>query len=407
MKTTQGRHNRTTAKLAAARRARYAELNRFSGGCLAEGPQKLRGAGPLGRRPTIHDVARSAAVSPATVSNVLTGRRHVDPELARRVRTIVDELGYRRDVAASALRSTQRTVVGVIVPMFTNPFFAELVDRLEREARAAGKRLVVTASDSDPEEEARQIEALTAWRPAGVIAVPCDGTFAARQALDRDGVPYVVIDRPLDGGVQVDTVAVDNVAAAAAGTRGLLAMGHRRLLVVASSTALGNIRERLTGIDAAIAAFPGAHAEVIEAGFDQEEIAGNLGARLANGSLPTAIFALNNGLTLGTLKAIGPLGLKIPQDLSLLGFDDYDWMAVFQPPLSAIRQPVAELAQAAWQRLAALTGAAPLAGAPALCHVRLPCSLVWRGSVAPPRTSASARDQARQVAAAITGRMGS
>ena len=122
---------------------------------MAERPQNARGARPLGRRPTIHDVARSAAVSPATVSNVLTGRRHVDPELANRVRTIVDELGYRRDVAASALRSTQRSVVGVVVPLFTNPFFAELVDRLEREARTAGKRLVVTASENDPEEETR------------------------------------------------------------------------------------------------------------------------------------------------------------------------------------------------------------------------------------------------------------
>ena len=223
--------------------------------------------------------------------------------------------------------------------------------------------------------------------------------------LDRDGIPYVVVDRPLDAGVKVDTVAVDNVAAAAEGTRGLLQMGHRRLLVVASSTALGNIRERLTGIDAAIAAAPDAQAEVIEAGFEQEEIARNLGERLANGPLPTAIFTLNSGLTLGTLKAMGPLGLEIPRDISLLGFDDYDWMEVFRPPLSAIRQPVAELAQAAWRRVAALTGMAPLVGAPALCHVRLPCSLAWRGSVAPPRTSASAVQKAKRAAAAITGRM--
>ena len=371
---------------------------------MADRTDDSRKVRSLGRRPTIHDVARSAAVSPATVSNVLTGRRHVDPDLASRVRTIIDELGYRRDVAASALRSTQRTVVGVVVPMFINPFFAELVDRLEREARAAGKRLVVTASDSDPDEEARQIEALTAWRPAGVIVVPCDGRFEARAALERDGIPYVVVDRPLDDGGQVDTVAVDNVAAAAEGTRGLLAMGHRRLLVVASSTALANIRERLAGVDTVIADFPGAGVDVIEAGFEQEEIARNLSARLQQRPRPTAIFALNNSLTLGTLQAIGPMGLKIPVDLSLLGFDDYDWMEVFQPPLSAIRQPVADLAHAAWQRLAALTGMVPMEGAPAICHVRLPCTLAWRGSVAPPRASASADDQPREVAAATTGR---
>ena len=161
----------------------------------------VTGAGRgVGRRPTIHDVARTAAVSPATVSNVLTGRRRVDPELAARVRRIVDELGYRRDVAASALRSAQRTVVGAVVPELTNPFFAEMVDRLEREARAAGMRLLVATSSGDLAEETRQVEALIAWRPAGVIAVPCDGTFPGRAALERDGIPFVILDRALDDG---------------------------------------------------------------------------------------------------------------------------------------------------------------------------------------------------------------
>ena len=104
--------------------------------------------------------------------------------------------------------------MGVVVPMFTNPFFAET----GRPAGARGaRRGQTTAGDRQRERSrggSRQIEALTAWRPAGVIAVPCDGTFAAREALDRDGIPYVVVDRPLDAGVKVDTVAVDNVAAA-------------------------------------------------------------------------------------------------------------------------------------------------------------------------------------------------
>ena len=349
------------------------------------------------RRPTIYDVARSAAVSPATVSNVLTGRRRVDPELASRVLAIVDELGYRRDVAASALRSSQRTVVGAIVPELGNPFFAELVDRLEREARLSGRRLLVATSGGDPVEEMRQIEALTAWRPAGVIAVPCDGSFPARAVLERDGIPFVVIDRPLDDGGQVDTIAVDNVAAAYEGAQRLLELGHRNLLVVVSSTAIGNIRERLAGIDAAIIDVAGAHADVVEAGNEVAEIAAAVSARLAQAPRPTAIFTLNNVLTLGTLKATAEFGLEIPGDISLLGFDDYDWMEVFRPSLSAIRQPVAEMAHAAWNRLASLTGAEPMAGTPALCHVRLPCSLAWRGSVAAPRTSASAGHPLHEV----------
>jgi len=349
-----------------------------------------RDARRIGRRPTIHDVARTAAVSPATVSNVLTGRRHVDPELTSRVLSSIETLGYRRDVAASALRSTQRTVVGAVMPVLGNPFFAELVDRLEREARLAGRRLLVATSGGDPAEEERQIAAITAWRPAGIIAVPCDGKFAARVALEREGIPFVVIDRPLDDGGQVDTIAVDNFAAACEGTQRVLELGHRQLLVVVSWTTIGNIRERVAGIDTAIADVQGARAELIEAGNDVEAIAQALTASLARKPRPTAIFTLNNVLTLGTLKAIAALGLAIPDDVSLLGFDDYDWMEAYRPPLCAIRQPVAEMAHAAWERLALLTGAAPMGGAPALCHVRLPCTLAWRGSVARPRATASA-----------------
>ena len=357
---------------------------------MADRVEKGLGVRSAGRRPTIHDVARSAAVSPATVSNVLTGRRHVDPDLANRVRLIVDELGYQRDVAASVLRSAKRTVVGAIVPELGNPFFAEMVDRLEREARAAGRRLLIATSGGDPAEETRQVEALIAWRPAGIIAVPCDGTFPARTALEREGIPFVILDRPLEDGAKFDTIAVDNVAAARDGTRRLLAAGHRRLLVVASSIAICNTRERVVGINEALAGVGGAHAELIEAGFEVEGITAAVAARLARAPLPTAIFTLNNMLTLGTLKAAAATGVTIPDQVSLLGFDDFDWMEVFRPPLSAIRQPVAEMAHAAWERLAVLTGALPMGEAPTTCHVRMPCSLVWRDSVAPPRASASA-----------------
>ena len=363
---------------------------------MADRGDKSLAVRAFGRRPTIHDVARSAAVSPATVSNVLTGRRHVDPDLANRVRLIVDELGYQRDVAASSLRSAKRTVVGAVVPELGNPFFAEMVDRLEREARNAGRRLLIATSGGDPAEETRQVEALIAWRPAGVIAVPCDGTFAARTALERDGIPFVVLDRPLDD-ANFDSVAVDNVAAAREGAARLLAAGHRRLLLVASATKISNIRQRVAGVDEALATVPGARAEMIEAGFDADEIEQAVTAQLERRPLPTAIFTLNNILTLGTLKAAAAAGMSIPEDISLLGFDDYDWMEVFRPPLSAIRQPVAEMAHAAWERLAVLTGAMPMGEAPTTCHVRLACSLVWRGSVAPPRASASAEHPPDEV----------
>ncbi len=346
------------------------------------------GLGPRGRKPTVRDVARAAEVSPATVSNVLTGRRNVDPAIRLRVTAAVAELGYHPDRVASSLRSTARTVVGMLVPELTNPFFAGLVERLEGEARAAGKRLLIAASGGDPEEEAKEVAALVAWRPAGVVVVPCDGRFAARALLERDGVPFVVVDRPLSEGEPVDTVAVDNRPATEVAARRLLAAGHRHLLVVASSLALGNMQERVAGIRGALAgtgAGGSGTLEVVEAGFDPEGIAAAVAGALRGTPAVTAAFALNNVLTLGTLRAAEATGRPIPESLSLLGFDDYDWMEVFRPPLSVVRQPVAELAEAAWRRLALRMGLEGPAPELEPCHVRLPCHLVWRGSVVPPR----------------------
>ncbi|MEK0083518.1 LacI family DNA-binding transcriptional regulator [Benzoatithermus flavus] len=352
---------------------------------MAERPSLSRNGSKMLRRPTIRDVAQAAAVSPGTVSNVLTGRRNVDPAIRERVLGAVEALGYRPDVAASSLRSTERNVVGAVVPELTNPFFACLVDRLEREARAAGKRLLVGASNGDPLEEEREVAALAAWRPAGLIVVPCDGRFGARRLLEREGVPFVVVDRPLEEGEPVDTIAVDNAAAAAEAAHRLLALGHRRVLAIASSLALGNMRERLAGVEAEVAAVDGAELETLEAGFEPEEITTAVAARLAREPRPTAVFALNNVLTLGVLRASADIGLVVPDDFSLIGFDDYDWMEVFRPPLTAVRQPVPELAHMAWQRLAERIGPAAedtVAGTP--CHLRLPCHLIWRGSVAVP-----------------------
>ena len=189
----------------------------------------------------------------------------------------------------------------------------------------------------------------------------------------------------------VDTVSVDNASAAHGGAERLLALGHRRLMVVASATSICNMRERVVGVNEAVAGVPGAQAELIEAGIELDAIVPAMTERLGLHPRPTVIFALNNILTLGTLKAAAATGVVVPDEVSLLGFDDFEWMEVFRPPLCAIRQPVADMAHAAWERLAVLTGASPAGEAPPTCHVRLPCSLVWRDSVTRPRASASAR----------------
>jgi len=297
------------------------------------------GKGRRARRPNIHDVAARAGVSAGTVSNVLTGRRTVVPALAARVHAAVARLGYVTDVAASHLRSSQSTVVGVLVPDLTNRFFASFVGQVEGLVRADGYRVLVASSGQGGAMEAAELRALTAWKPAGLIVIPCEDRFRSRAVLAGTTIPVVVADR-FDQRCPCDAV-----------------------------------RGR------------GGAPEVIEVGAGLEAAAEALFARLARARPPTAIVALTNTATLAALKALSRRGLRVPQHISLVGFDDDDWMEVVRPAITAVRQPMADMARAAWSRLRER-----LAGdATRSVRVQLPCALVLRDSTAACATGRPAR----------------
>ena len=302
-------------------------------------------------RPNIHDVAARAGVSAGTVSNVLTGRRAVVPRLADRVRAAVAELGYVTDAAASHLRRSQSTVVGVLVPDLTNRFFARFVGLVEGLVRADGYRVLVASSGVDAAMEAAELRALVAWKPAGLIVIPCEDRFASREVLAGTNIPVVVADR-FDERPRVDAVGLDNPDAARRAAAHLLDLGHRRILVVASTLELYNVRERVAGArDAFGAAAKAGTPEVLELGTQLEPAADTLFARLGRKAIPTAIVALTNTCTLAALLALSRRELTVPEDVSLVGFDDDDWMQVVHPAITAVRQPMADMALAAWRRL--------------------------------------------------------
>jgi DNA-binding LacI/PurR family transcriptional regulator len=326
--------------------------------------------------PSIRTVASRAGVSTATVSNVLNARRSVAPDLAARVQSAVAELGYIADLGASRLRSRKSAIAGVLVPDIANPFFGSFVGTLETAARRDGYDLLIVSSGGDPVQEATRLRALLTWRPAGVIVIPCDDTLAARAVAQAAGVPMVAADR-VPGGEPIDLVAVDNRAIAGEVARHLLEGGRRHILVAAAHMAISNNQERVEGIRAVVQP-EGATAEVLEVGFTVAESRARIAARLATSPRPDALFTLNNLATLGALDALAFAGLVVPRDLALAGFDDEPWMHVVSPPLTAVRQPVARMALAAWGRLMARIGGDT---APAQ-QVRLPCSLEIRASSA-------------------------
>ncbi|MCX5580103.1 LacI family DNA-binding transcriptional regulator [Kaistia terrae] len=325
---------------------------------------------------SIRDVAERAGVSPATVSNVLGGRKPVNAALAERVREAARSLGYEADRAASLLRTGKARIIAVLVPDLDNPFFTSVVSAIETSLRDQGYEIIVASSNGSEATELSRLSAMLAWRPAGFVVLPCSDDFPARSRIEQAKIPYVIADR-ITRAPTADTVSVDNEDAGAIGARHLIENGHRNILVAASVLDLGNIRERCEGV-AAVLAQQGLAASRIETGGDFETASARLSRWLDDNTPPTAILALTNFTTLGVLAALAERQIAIPQSISLIGFDDYAWMRARATPLTAISQPVQEIGEAIWARLKARIEGDTSPPA----HIQLKCTLKVRASTA-------------------------
>ncbi|MGO4673411.1 LacI family DNA-binding transcriptional regulator [Bosea sp. 2YAB26] len=305
------------------------------------------------KRVTIKEVAALAGVSIATVSNVFSGNKPVNADLQERVQKAARELSYQVDRAASQLRSGQAKVVGVLVPDLDDVFFTSLVSQLEVMAQADGYDIIVANSRDDIALEQSRLRALLAWRPSGLIAIPCSDGMPAGLEREIGRLPMVFADRVPPEGCIVDTVAIDNREAGEIAARHLLGRGHRDIVVAASSLGISPIRERTRGACDLIRATIGHEPTVIELGSNAERGAGAFLHWLERHRRPSAVIALTNVTTLSALSALARLRVDIPDPVSVVGFDDYPWMSARKTGLTAIRQPIAEIAAAAWQRLRA------------------------------------------------------
>ncbi len=302
------------------------------------------------RAVSIKDVADRAGVSTATVSNVLSGTKPVSVDLARRVRQAAEELGYEINRAASQLRTGKTRVVTVLVPDLSDPFFTSIITEIESLARLSGYEIIVGNSADDTDIERSRLNALMAWQPAGMIVIPCTDAVPDNLIAKTGEVPFVLVDRVADTSL-ADSVVIDNKDGGSIAGKYLAEIGHRDVLMVASDMGLVAIRQRNDGAREEIERHGGV-ARVVEVGPVPDEAATTLERWLERNRLPTAILALTNMTTLATLTCLAKRRTRIPEDVSLIGFDDYPWMSARHTALTAVRQPTLEIARAAWNRLA-------------------------------------------------------
>jgi LacI family transcriptional regulator len=291
---------------------------------------------------TIHDVARKAGVSSATVSHVINNSRFVSPETRARVVEAIDALRYRRDGVARSLRRARTSTIGVVISDITNPFFSDLVRGIEDRiyGREEGFNLILCNTDEDTTRERMCLDVLQERRVEGLIIVPAGDNEDCLNEIVRSGLPVVFADRTVEG-VEADTVLVDNVDGTFRLTQHLVGLGHRRIGVLQSERAATSVAERILGWRRALeSARIGVDTALVTRGGCTIEDARQAGlALLDDPGRPAAVLCTNNIMTLGMIQAIADRGLRCPDDIAVVGFDDFPWATAFSPRLTALAQP--------------------------------------------------------------------
>jgi LacI family transcriptional regulator len=294
-------------------------------------------------RPSVKDVAAQAEVSVGTVSNVLNRPELVSVATRERVEATMTELNFHRNASARQLRAGVSSTVGVIVSDVSNPFYIELIRGIEDRLALDDHTLIMCSSDNDPNREASFLRLLTEQGVRGVLITPMDTTSERLAALSSLGIPSVLLDAVVP---QRPCVGVDNVHGGRQAVAHLLAMGHRRIALLAQET-LQPSRQRQQG---AIEA-------VIAAGLDPAEVLrivhlSDISAQGGQAALipllnsanpPTAVFTINDIVALGVLRELRVRGLRVPDDVAVVGYDDLFLAAELMVPLSSVRQPMREM----------------------------------------------------------------
>ena len=309
---------------------------------------------------TIQQVAAEAGVSVTTVSNLLMGRQNrMLPATRERVESAITRLGYRPNPAARTLRTGHTRSVGLVVPSVANPFWGAFANELERAAISSGYTVLLGNAERDPARELRYVQELWDAGVRSIVLGTSLPTLSHLAPIIERGLRLVTFDRPIqpDDPPSVVSISVDNHLGGFMAAAHLTGLGHRKLTFVAGSLHSLNRTARYGGFCAALTAVgidpdevPLWHSrDAAPINFVEAAEVGRSAIRelLSNDVPPTAVVAVNDMTALGVFGGIRELGLRVGQDVSVVGFDDIVLARVSDPPLTTIRQPLTELAQLA------------------------------------------------------------
>jgi len=333
------------------------------------------------KRPTMRDVAVAVGVSIQTISAVINDKPDITPQTRQRVMDAIQQLGYRPDRVARGLRTGKSHTLALIVSDIANPSFSTIASTAEDYAQARGYYLTVHNTHDDPLREAKYVQTAAERGIDGVILVSAEDRMDSSIVLKDADIPFVAIDRIPEGYTGL-SVTLDNMKAGRLATQHLLDLGHTRIAHISGPLRLRLARERLAGLEATLQEYGlSLQAEwLCEGNWYCQEGYKAMQNMLRSSPLPTAVFAANDRMAIGAIQAIYEAGLRVPEDISVIGLDDIEVSAYHIPALTTIRQPFSLLATQAIQILLdVIEGNQPEVSANLIEPI-----LIERASTAPP-----------------------
>ena len=335
------------------------------------------------RQPSIKDIARLANVSHPTVSRALQNSPLVNPRTAERIRKIADLAGYHASAVARGLVTRRTRTIGLVVTTATDPFTSEVFSGIEQEAHDRGYCVFLAESKADPESERKVVRTFAERRVDGIIVTASRVGALYLPLLSEMMVPIVLVNNQHPGAF-VHSVMIRNQEGERAAANYMIELGHKRIAYLGDQTGYQSDAERCAGYREALdAARIGFAPELVAPGDGKPE--GGLRAMdqlLALADPPTAVCCYNDMMALGAIRSICMHGLRVPEDISVVGFDDLFFVSYTQPPLTTVRQPMRRMGKLAMESLFKL-----MSGDEEEIHIKVDAELVVRESTARVKTA--------------------
>jgi LacI family transcriptional regulator len=296
------------------------------------------------KRSTLKEVAQLAGVSTATVSNALNETKYVSEEVKDKINRAIEELNYQPNIVAKSLRVQESRIIGVLISDVANPFFSIVVRGIEEELSKSNYSILLCNTDSSVEKERKYLEVMIGKRVDGLVVSSAGNTGDYFRSLDKTGVPIVFLNRCPEF-MNSDVIMTNNIQGAYSATEHLIRHGYGKIAIITGPSSISTGKDRLIGYKRALEDYGVALSDplVKEGSFTIQSGYDKMKELMEQDSKPDAVFISNNSMTLGAYKYLKEAGIRIPDQIAVLGYDDPDWADIVEPPITTVRQPAYQL----------------------------------------------------------------